>query len=267
MIEKIWKEAKRKNGIPRTAQQSIPFQRMFQDGICRVDGSYYTKTIQFQDINYRLAQDEDKTAIFEEWCGFLNFFDSSVRFEISFMNLCTGTESFEKSISIPEKNDGFNEVRDEYTRMLRMQLAHGNNGLTKTKYLTFGIQAESIKQAKPRLIHIQTDILNNFRRLGVVATVLDGKERLRVMHDLFHMGDKDRFYFEWDWLPASGLSVKEFIAPTSFSFPGGRMFRMGGPVWGDVISVLHGAEPFGPAAERSSGDGVLAGDHDAYPVG
>lgn len=200
---------------------------MFQDGICRVDSSYYTKTIQFQDINYRLAQDEDKTAIFEEWCGFLNFFDSSVRFEISFMNLCTGTESFEKSISIPEKNDGFNEVRDEYTRMLRMQLAQGNNGLTKTKYLTFGIQAESIKQAKPRLIHIQTDLLNNFRRLGVVATVLDGKERLRVMHDLFHMGDKDRFYFDWDWLPESGLSVKDFIAPTSFSFPGGRMFRMG----------------------------------------
>ena len=200
---------------------------MFQDGICRVDSSYYTKTIQFQDINYRLAQDEDKTAIFEEWCGFLNFFDSSVRFEISFMNLCTGTESFEKSISIPEKNDGFNEVRDEYTRMLRMQLAQGNNGLTKTKYLTFGIQAESIKQAKPRLIHIQTDLLNNFRRLGVVASVLDGKERLRVMHDLFHMGDKDRFYFDWDWLPESGLSVKDFIAPTSFSFPGGRMFRMG----------------------------------------
>ncbi|MDY6335131.1 MAG: ATP-binding protein [Lachnospiraceae bacterium] len=226
-IEKIWKEAKRNDGIPRTAQQSIPFERMFQDGICRVDSSYYTKTIQFQDINYRLAQDEDKTAIFEEWCGFLNFFDSSVRFEISFMNLCTGTESFEKSISIPEKNDGFNEVRDEYTRMLRMQLAQGNNGLTKTKYLTFGIQAESIKQAKPRLIHIQTDLLNNFRRLGVVASVLDGKERLRVMHDLFHMGDKDRFYFDWDWLPESGLSVKDFIAPTSFSFPGGRMFRMG----------------------------------------
>ncbi len=226
-IEKIWKEAKHDDGIPRTAQQSIPFERMFQDGICRVDGSYYTKTIQFQDINYRLAQDEDKTAIFEEWCGFLNFFDSSVRFEISFMNLCTGTESFEKSICIPEKNDGFNEVRDEYSRMLRTQLAQGNNGLTKTKYLTFGIKAESIKQAKPRLIHIQTDLLNNFRRLGVAAIALNGKERLRVMHDMFHMGDKDRFYFDWNWLPESGLSVKDFIAPTSFEFPGGRMFRGG----------------------------------------
>ena len=86
--------------------------------------------------------------IFDEWCGFLNFFDSSVNFELSFMNLSTDAADFEKSIRIPLKNDGFNDVRDEYSKMLRMQLAQGNNGLTKTKYLTFGIEAESMKQAK-----------------------------------------------------------------------------------------------------------------------
>ena len=204
---------------------------MFQDGICRYGQNYYTKTIQFQDINYQLAQQEDKTAIFEEWCSFLNFFDSSVRFELSFMNLATDPASFEKNIRIPFRKDGFDDVREEYSRMLQTQLAQGNNGLTKTKYLTFGIQAESMKQAKPRLIHIQTDLLNNFRRLGVVTKVLNGKERLKVMHDMFHMGDKDRFVFEWKWLNESGLSVKDFIAPSSFSFPGGRTFRMG-PLYG-----------------------------------
>lgn len=226
-VERIIADAKKNDGVPRTAQQSIPFQRMFQDGICRTGNNYYTKTIQFQDINYQLAQQEDKTAIFDEWCGFLNFFDSSVHFELSFMNLSTDAADFEKNIRIPLKNDGFNDVREEYSRMLRTQLSQGNNGLTKTKYLTFGIEANSMKQAKPRLIHIQTDLLNNFRRLGVVTKVLTGKERLKLMHDMFHLGDKDRFYFEWKWLSESGLSVKDFIAPTSFSFPGGRTFRMG----------------------------------------
>ncbi len=226
-MEAIVAKARKDDGIPRTAQQSIPFQRMFQDGICRTGSNYYSKTIQFQDINYQLAQQEDKTAIFDEWCGFLNFFDSSVNFELSFMNLSTDAADFEKSIRIPLKNDGFNDVREEYSKMLRTQLAQGNNGLTKTKYLTFGIEAESMKQAKPRLIHIQTDILNNFRRLGVVTKVLNGKERLKLMHDMFHMGDRDRFFFEWKWLVESGLSAKDFIAPSSFSFPGGRHFRMG----------------------------------------
>ena len=158
-IRKLIESAKRYDGIPRTAQQSIPFQRMFPDGICRVRDNYYTKTFQFQDINYQLAQQEDQKAIFEEWCSFLNFFDSSIHFELSFMNMGTDAESFEKNIRIPHQKDEFNPVRNEYTQMLKSQIAQGNNGLTKAKYLTFGIEAESMKQAKPRLEHVQTDLL------------------------------------------------------------------------------------------------------------
>ena len=226
-IKELIKKAKKNDGIPRTAQQSIPYQRMFPDGICRVRDSYYTKTVQFHDINYQLAQKEDKTAIFEEWCSFLNFFDSSVHFEISFMNMSTDAEDFEKNVRIPLQKDEFNPVRNEYSQMLKSQLAQGNNGLTKTKYLTFGIEAESMRQAKPRLEHIQTDLLNNFRRLGVAAKLLNGKERLQLMHSIFHMGDLEKFQFDWNWLAPSGLSTKDFIAPTSFSFHGNRIFQIG----------------------------------------
>ena len=226
-IKEVIDRAKKSDGVPHTAQDSIPFQRMFPDGICRVTDNFYTKTIQFQDINYQLAQQEDKTAIFDEWCGFLNFFDSSIHFELSFMNMSTDAESFEKSIRIPFKNDEFNSIRAEYSQMLRKQLAQGNNGLTKTKYLTFGIESDSMRQAKPRLMHIENDLLNNFRRLGVVAKTLNGKERLHVMHSMFHMGDNDKFMFDWKWLVESGLSVKDFIAPTSFAFKGNRTLQMG----------------------------------------
>ena len=217
-IKEVIDRAKKSDGVPHTAQDSIPFQRMFPDGICRVTDNFYTKTIQLQ---------EDKTAIFDEWCGFLNFFDSSIHFELSFMNMSTDAESFEKSIRIPFKNDEFNSIRAEYSQMLRKQLAQGNNGLTKTKYLTFGIESDSMRQAKPRLMHIENDLLNNFRRLGVVAKTLNGKERLHVMHSMFHMGDNDKFMFDWKWLVESGLSVKDFIAPTSFAFKGNRTFQMG----------------------------------------
>ena len=227
-MEEIVEAARKNDGIPRTAQQSIPFDRMFPDGICRVGDRYYTKTIQFQDINYQLAQQEDKTAIFEEWCGFLNFFDSSIHFELSFMNMATDAESFEASIRIPLAHDGFDDVREEYSEMLKTQLSQGNNGLTKTKYLTFGIETDSIRQAKPRLAHVQNDLMNNFRQLGVRAQIMNGKERLKLMHDMFHMGDvEDKFRFDWKWLVGSGLSVKDFIAPTAFAFPGSRIFQMG----------------------------------------
>ena len=88
-VQTVIDRARGDRTVPHSAQESIPFQRMFPDGICRVTDNYYTKTIQFQDINYQLAQQEDQTAIFEEWCSFLNFFDSSIRFELSFMNMAT----------------------------------------------------------------------------------------------------------------------------------------------------------------------------------
>ena len=226
-IRQIMKNAQKNDGVPRTAQQSIPFDRMFQDGICRIGQDYYTKTIQFQDINYQLAQQEDKTEIFEEWCSFLNFFDSSVHFQLSFMNMATDIDDFRTSIAIPHNNDGFNSVRDEYSSMLFHQMEAGNNGLTKTKFLTFGIHADSMKAAKPRIVHIETDILNNFKRLGVQAKILNGKERLALMHQQFHMGDMEKFIFDWRYLNRTGLTVKDFIAPSGFAFPTGRKFQMG----------------------------------------
>ena len=207
---------KAKPAVPRTAQQSIPMQRMFEDGTCRVKPNYYTRTIQYQDINYQLAQQEDKTAIFEEWCSFLNFFDSSIKFELSFVNMATDSTEFEKSIRIPYQRDGFDDVRAEYSQMLRQQLAKGNNGLTKTKFITFGVEGESMAQVKPRLDHIQNDLLNNFHRLGVQAKPLNGVQRLKLMHDMFNMDGASKFHFDWKDLVKSGLSVKDAIAPTAF---------------------------------------------------
>ena len=200
---------------------------MYQDGVCRVRPGYFTKTIQFQDINYQLNQNEDKTAIFEGWCDFLNYFDSSVKFQLSFMNMAANKDTYGQSIVIPSQNDDFDNIREEYTEMLRSQLARGNNGLIKTKYLTFGIEAANVKEAKPRLDRIETDLLNNFKRLGVAAEPLNGKQRLALMHGMFHIDEHTDFNFEWEWLAPSGLSVKDFIAPSSFEFRNGKEFGVG----------------------------------------
>ena len=210
-----------------TAQDTIPFQRMFRDGICRVSNDYYTKTIQFQDINYQLAQQEDKTEIFTEWCSFLNYFDSSVNFEFSFLNTTIDADDFKGRLAIKHQSDGFDDVRDEYTGILLHQMEAGNNGLVKTKYLTFGIHAKSIKEAKPRLIHQELSILNNFKRIGVQAKTLNGEERLALMHEMMHIGDDAKFSIDWDKLVESGMSVKDRIAPSSFEFKNGRVFTMG----------------------------------------
>ena len=200
---------------------------MFPDGICRVTDTYYTKTIQFQDINYQLSQNEDKTAIFDGWCDFLNYFDASVHFQLTFLNMAANKDTYGTQITIPLRGDEDDAIRTEYTQMLRDQLAKGNNGLIKTKYLIFGIEADGMKTAKPRLERIETDVLNNFKRLGVAAEPLNGTDRLRLLHDMLRIDDPAPFRFSWDWLAPSGLSVKDFIAPSSFEFAKGNYFGIG----------------------------------------
>ena len=214
------------DGKAHSAQKTIPYLTMYPDGICRVTEKKYSKSLSFEDINYQLAQADDKTAIFENWCDFLNYFDASVSVQLSFINQGTQRGEAEKAIDIPARDDAFNSIRAEYADMLKNQLAKGNNGLVKAKYITFSVEADNLAAAKSRLARIETDVLNNFKVLGVSAHPMTGYERLQTLHGVFHP-EGEPFSFDFSWLAPSGLTTKDFIAPSSFRFGEGRYFRMG----------------------------------------
>ena len=142
LVKQKLREKKQKK-VPRTAQQSIPYKEMYKDGICRVDEKYFTKCIQFYDINYQLAQNEDKTATFEFWCDFYNYFDSSIHIQLSCMSQYANRLEMESTIEIPLAGDDFDDIREEYSQMLKEQLSKGNNGLVRKKFVTFGLEADS----------------------------------------------------------------------------------------------------------------------------
>ena len=214
------------DGKAHTAQQTIPYLAMYPDGICKVTEKKYSKSIAYDDINYQLAQADDKTAIFENWCDFLNYFDATVSVQLSFINRGARSGGAKEVVAIPAQNDAFNSIRTEYADMLKHQLAKGNNGFVKSKYITFSVEADNLNAAKARLARIETDILNNFKVLGAAARPMTGYERLEALHSVFHP-EGEPFRFSWDWLTPSGLTTKDFIAPSSFRFGEGRYFRMG----------------------------------------
>jgi len=212
---------------PQTAQQTIPYREMYKDGICRVNDRLFNKTVAYEDINYQLAQNDDKTAIFESYCDFLNYFDSSISIQLTFINQHANIKEFQQTIDIPDQRDDFNSIRREYADMLKNQLSKGNNGLVKTKYITFGVEADNFKTAKMRLERVEADILGNFKVMSVKARTLNGLERLEVLHGQFHPDGNEKLRFSWGDIPKTGLSTKDYIAPTSFNFRDGKTFRMG----------------------------------------
>ena len=230
------KKAKMQGKIAMSAQDTIAYKEMRPDGICVVKNGYYTKTIQFYDINYQLARNEDKNIIFENYCDFLNYFDKSITVQLSFLNQTMDISDFEKSIAIKPQGDAFDEIRAEYTQMLKNQLARGNNGIVRKKYITFGVEADNIQNAKQRLERVETDIINNFKVLGVRAYPLNGMERLELLHSCFN-GGGNKLNFSWNLIHKTGLTTKDFIAPTSFDFSDGKYFRMGKTI--GAVSFLH----------------------------
>lgn len=211
--------------VQSTAQKTIPYKQMFKDGTCQVMDKVYTRCIEFQDINFQLASDDDKSSIFEDWCDFLNFFSDEVQVQLSFVNQKIDEEDFQKAVEIPATKDKFNVLRKEYSDMLLSQLHKGDNNLIRTKYLTFSIEANSIKEARARLSRVESEILSNFKTVGCSAQVLNGYDRLEVLHKIFN--PKRKFRFHWDLISQTGLSTKDFIAPDGFDFSSGKSLKMG----------------------------------------
>jgi len=226
-IELAIANAKKDVDRSTSAQSSIPYLAMYPDGVCRVKEKLYSKTVEFYDVSYLLASQEEQTAVFEGLCDLYNYFDPSISVQETFINHIGSKATQSKLFDIPSADDDLEELREELRTILKTAHSKGNNGLVRQKYLTFAIEADNLKTARSRLGRIEIDILNLLRQIGAPSRALNGKQRLSVMHKIFHMGTQEKLNFDWNALPSSGLSTKDFIAPSSFYFGDGRTFRVG----------------------------------------
>lgn len=225
-------ENKGKNSV----QHFIPFTEMYPDGICHVKGKRYTRIIQFYDINYRLATFEEKNNIFSGYCDLLNYFDNEVDFQLTFENQNIDIDNMIKALEIPEQDDEFNDIRKEYSDMLKSQLLKGTNGKVLKKYITIGLDAENLKSARSRLDSIAAEVIHILRDdMGVAAETLDGIHWLEILYKELNPFSDEPFIFDWGYRAKTGNSTKDFIAPASIKF-NKTSFEMG-KCHGSVYSI------------------------------
>lgn len=232
-LERMVRKAKIKGDIPESAQDTIPYRIPYPDGIFESDDGYYTQTIAFDDITYQLLDNEPKNMLFERWCRLINYFDPDIHFQWNYGNMEIDKGEYAKEFTINKQEDSFNEVRKEYSDMLVNRFARGTNNLKKERYLTFGIHAADYKTAKLKLAKISKQIEKHLKKLGSRCRVMDGYERLELLFRIFHPATTEKLLWNFDMPVNTGLSSKDFIAPSSFSFKSNpelnasRYFRSG----------------------------------------
>lgn len=151
--------------------------------------------VEFFDINYELLEVDDQADIRAQYSKLINYFDPSVKFELVLFNRQVNEQMLTEQFDIPWQEDDFNDIREEYTEMLKKQAAKGNNGIIKSKYLIFGVESNGYKEAKSRLNNIEKDVIRNLNNIGTLARGLDGKERLRILHEYFNQDTMEPFRF------------------------------------------------------------------------
>ena len=209
---------RKKNNRKASTQNTIPYTEMFRDGICWVHGNFYTRTIQFFDINYRLATFEEKNSIFSKYCDLLNYFDNTIQFQLTFENQRGNVEDLLEELEIPQQDDEFDGIRQEYSDMLKTQLVQGSNGRVLRKFITFGIESENLKTARMKLDGIAAEIINMLKAIGVKGTIMNGSQRLEAIYKSLSPFSDEPFIFDWGYRARSGMSTKDFIAPPSMQF-------------------------------------------------
>lgn len=216
-INNLRKQEKDNVNIPKSIQQVIPIQKIWTDGIFLVGKNKYSQTFKFTDINYAVASKEDKEAMFLEYGELLNSFDSGATTKITIALRRINKKDFEKEILLPYKEDGLDIYRQEYNQML-LDKAINSNGMVREIYLTISVFKKNIEDAKNYFRRVSNDIVSHLARLGSKSIELDAKEKLRILHDFYRIGEEVNYNLDIKEFIKKGHNFKDYICPDSFSF-------------------------------------------------
>ena len=218
---------------------------MFQNGIAKNSGNgsggIYSKTLKFSDINYQVAQRNEQIDMFSRYCELMNYFDPKINVQISVHNRRIDMEDFKRNMFLKYADDGMDELRDEFSKMLEDKTLQGQNSIVREKYISFSVEAESYEAAYSALSRIETDVSNQLKGLGCKVMPLSGEERLGFISSILNPSEPLRF--DYDYLTGTGLGTKDFVSPYYFDFcpDGKKTYFEFGDYFGHLSTYqLHG---------------------------
>lgn len=211
----LFKKDKEKFKIPRSVQDAIPIDAMWEDGIFLVGKNKYSKCFKFTDINYSVASREDKEEMFLEYSELLNSFDTGATSKITIINRRLNKLDFQKTMFIKLEDDELDKYRKEYNKML-LDKATASNGIVQEKCITITIEKKNIEDARLYFLRIGTELINKFKELGSVCVELEAVKRLQLFHDFYRVGEETAFNFDFISNMRKGHSFKDYICPDTF---------------------------------------------------
>ena len=180
--------------VPKSIQETIEIMKVAENGIFEVAENRYSKCYRFSDINYTTTNEEEQIDIFERYCKFLNSMDCA--FKITVNNKNRDMQQLREYILLPYKVDAYDKYRKIYNDIIEEKIREGRQGIEQERYLTITIERKNFEEAKAQFATIEATVHKAFGELGADIVPLSGNERLKVLHDFYHLGDEGAFDFD-----------------------------------------------------------------------
>ena len=221
----ILKRNKERVKVPRSVQQAIPIKAIYEDGIFEIGRNKYSKSFKFTDVNYAVAGQDDKEAMFLDYSSILNLLDAGSYPKLTIINRKLNKIDYDTKMRLELGNDNLSKYRKEYNEILAKNSVD-SNGIIQEKILTISIDKKNISEARNYFSRTGTELTNNFAKLNSKFSGLDINERLRIFYDFFRVGEEDLYKFDIKQCMRKGHSFKDYICPNTFEFKS-DYFKMG----------------------------------------
>lgn len=194
---------------PKSVQETIEILKVAENGIFEVSHNHYSKTYRFSDINYSTTTEDEQITIFEKYCKLLNSLDCC--FKITINNKNRDMDKLRESILSHSSGDGYDDIRESYNEVIEDKLREGKQGIEQERYLTITVERKNFEEAKAQFATIEATLRKSFNELESELIPLNGNERIRILHDFYHMGSEDEFSFDLKQAKKVGADFKNDI--------------------------------------------------------
>ncbi|GHT78624.1 hydrolase [Actinomycetota bacterium] len=231
--EALQRRRRRGQTAPKSVQDKIRYEAMFEDGLCQINQTEFSSTLRFSDINYQNLNYEDQLKIFERWYETLNYFDHLTSVQMSiYSRRATETEINDIFFDMCAHDDGLNVNRKEFNEMLSGISRCGRSSRVLEHYITFKVKDSGIDSARDKLKRIETDVSEALANMGSIGKHLNGIERLELLNNTFWPNEP--FIFSYDALLKNSLRTKDAIAPMALSIPKKPKYIL---EYGDTVAI------------------------------
>lgn len=213
--------------VPRSVQQSIPIRRIYKDGIFQLSGKF-SKSWRFFDVNYAVASPEKQMELFLSYCFVLNAMPIQADMKLTLVNRRVNEQELQKSLLMPDQNDGKDSLRGEYNNLVTEQ-AVGSSHLMQEKYITLSMGKRNVEEARSFFARVGTELTANLFRMDSGIREISLSDRLRLLHDFFRVGQEAAFQFDLHTAQQRGHDFRDAIAPETLAFHS-NYFEMDGKV-------------------------------------